>query len=154
MARKILTSATGLSCSKENHKEPLCRVLCQPTFWIGPPWLPVPGIVKRKRKEFPRGKWSLHSLCTDLHLAVTDCSSHIKSLIGQCHYPLWVTTEDSIWQRKRLSEWTDYYLCRLTGSKKLWTSWYHPQTKCQCERFISTFINMLGCDQKSESLAG
>ena len=35
-------------------------------------------------------------------------------------------------------------LCRLTGSKKLRASLYHPQTNSQCKRFNSTFINMLG----------
>ena len=37
---------------------------------------------------------------------------------------------------------TDLY--RLTGTKKLSTSLYYPKTNGQCERFNSTFINMLG----------
>ena len=36
------------------------------------------------------------------------------------------------------------YLCRLTGTKKLRTNLYHPQTNCQSERLNSTLINMLG----------
>ena len=35
-------------------------------------------------------------------------------------------------------------LCKLTGTKKLRTSSYHPQTNGQCESFNSTLINMLG----------
>ena len=36
-------------------------------------------------------------------------------------------------------------LCRLTGTRKLRTSWYHCQTNGQCKkRFNSTLINMLG----------
>ena len=35
-------------------------------------------------------------------------------------------------------------LCRLTDTKKLRTSLYHPQTNGQCKRFNATLINMLG----------
>ena len=35
-------------------------------------------------------------------------------------------------------------LCRWKGTKKLRTSQYHAQTNCQCERFSSTLISMLG----------
>ena len=36
------------------------------------------------------------------------------------------------------------YLCRLMGTQKLQTGPYHLQTNSQCERFISTLIDMLG----------
>ena len=35
-------------------------------------------------------------------------------------------------------------LCELMGVQKIWTSLYHLQTNGQCERFISTLINMFG----------
>ena len=35
-------------------------------------------------------------------------------------------------------------LCKLTGTKTLRTSLYHPQSNGQCKTFISTLINMLG----------
>ena len=35
-------------------------------------------------------------------------------------------------------------LCKLTGTEKLRTSPYHPQTNGQCKRFNSTLIKMLG----------
>ena len=44
-------------------------------------------------------------------------------------------------------------LCKLMGTQKLWTSAYHPQTNCQCERFNSTLVGMLGIlppEKKSE----
>ena len=44
-------------------------------------------------------------------------------------------------------------LCELMGMQKIWTSPYHLQTNCQCERFNSTLINMLGTlpkEKKSE----
>ena len=44
---------------------------------------------------------------------------------------------------KTLSELTAN-LCRLTGTNKLKTSLYHPQTNGQFERFNFTLINLLG----------
>ena len=44
-------------------------------------------------------------------------------------------------------------LCELMGIWKVQTTPYHPQTNGQCERFISTLINMLGTlpkEKKSE----
>ena len=44
-------------------------------------------------------------------------------------------------------------LCELMGMWKIWTSPYHLPTNGQCERFISTLINMLGTlpkEKKSE----
>ena len=44
-------------------------------------------------------------------------------------------------------------LCKLMGTQKVQTSPYHLQTNCQCERFNSTLINMLGTlpkEKKSE----
>ena len=35
-------------------------------------------------------------------------------------------------------------LCKIAGVKKLHTTPYHPQSNGQCERFNSTFCNMLG----------
>ena len=66
-----------------------------------------------------------------------------KTLWDNLKFSLWATEKVISDQGRNFkSEIAD--LCRLMGNKKLRTSWYHPQTNGQCERFNSILIGMFG----------
>ena len=66
-----------------------------------------------------------------------------KVLWDNFFHPLWVAREDLLDQGRNFESKLITNLWELTGSTKLRTSLYHPQTNDQCKRFNSTLINML-----------
>ena len=94
----------------------------------------MPKAWEGDRGKCPGGNRPLHSLCLSICNLITDCTlTTAKALLRQFYCTLWIAQEDPLQPAEgtfKIELIAD--LCRLTGTQKLQTSPYHPQTNGQC----------------------
>ena len=119
----------------------------------GPPWLPVSGTWEGPGRECSSSHRSFHLVSQGICHQDPNCPNDCQNPMGQVHCPLWVTHKSLMDQGWNFKSQLVADLCELMWARKVQTSPYHLQTNCQCERFNSTLINMLGAlpkEKKSE----
>ena len=142
--RNISTSSTSTSCSNQNHKKSQWRVVATHPLELVHTHYPC--------LELGKGKEENVLVVTDhitqdvqvymMWLQIIQVT--VKALLDNLivHYGLlekMLSDQGRNWRSELIAN-----LCRLTDTKKLRTSPYHPKTSGHCGRLNSTIINMLG----------